>query len=172
MHRNTYILVSMLAVLTALVVGVNLGKKLTPRDDSAKPTPTIAPSPTMEVALLPFTNNTCGFSVQYDPAFTLLDNASGGAVLSFSSDQSKSIVMTCQKDIPRPPIASGSTQILSLPSAIGASVTATLYHEQSAKDGSPIDAVIFTHPAKKTDIFISGYGDAFNALIKTIQVLP
>ncbi len=29
MHRNTYLLVSILAVIAALVVGVNVGKKIT-----------------------------------------------------------------------------------------------------------------------------------------------
>lgn len=175
MHRNTYILVSILAVLAALVVGVNVGKKISPVSPPAPPTPTplAKPNPTLLDTTLTqtYVDNACGFSLEYSNDYSLTENASGSAILSSTGSGNQSIVMTCQKNIPRPPLASDKIQSLMLPASTGASVSATLYHDQSSKDSSPIDAIIFTHPTRKLDVFVAGYGDSFNAAIKTIQVI-
>lgn len=172
MHRNTYLVVGALAVLAALVVGVNVGKRMSPGSSQATPTPTIAvsliPTPTLET----YINTACGFSLQYTNDFSLMDSASGSAILNFANDKSKSIAMTCQKNIPRPAIPADKIDSLTIAASTGASVSAKLYHDQSSQDGTPLDAVIFTHPTRKLDIFIAGYGDAFNAIIKTIQIIP
>lgn len=171
MHRNTYVVVSILAVLAALVVGVNVGKKISPAPTEPSPvTPTLAPSP--EPQFQTYVNTICGFSIQYGNEFSLSDNASGSAILATGDDQSTSIAMTCQKNIPRPPIPADKMESRTFTTTTGASTSATLYHDESAKDGTPMDALIFTHPTRKLDIFIAGYGTAFNALIKTIQILP
>ena len=43
MHRNTFLLVLFLAILAALVVGVNIGKKLSPQETPIFTTPTLGP---------------------------------------------------------------------------------------------------------------------------------
>ncbi len=172
MQRNTYVLVSILAVLAALVVGVNLGKKLSPAGQSplgGAPTPTAVVTPTPPPQA--FVNTACGFSVQYTDDFTLADSATGSAILQSNNDANKSIIMTCQKNVPRPASPSAQIKKLFIPTTTGASVSATMYEDNSTPDGSTLDAVIFTHPTNKLDIFIAGYGDAFNALLKTIQVI-
>lgn len=170
MHRNTYILVSVLAVIAALVVGVNFGKKITPQNPEPTPTPLVSVAPTP--SLIPFVDVACGFSLTYPDTFTLIDSASGSAILRNSVDQSQSIVMTCQEDIPRPALISENIESLTLTTETGASVSAKLYHDQSQKDGTPIDALIFTHPSTKLDVFIAGYGEAFNSILQTVTVTP
>ena len=83
MHRNTYILVSILAVLAALVVGVNVGKKLSPTSVSTNtPKPTISTHTPVVPSLQSFVDTACGFSLQYGSEFTLMDSGTGSAVLN------------------------------------------------------------------------------------------
>lgn len=173
MHRNTYVVVSILAVLAALVVGVNAGRKMIPTPTSPTPTPALTPAETPTSApTTPYVNAICGFSLNYPNDFTLLENASGSAIIRNTKDQTQVILLACQKDIPRPAIAADQIETRNLVTATGASVSAKLYHDKSSKDGTPIDALIFAHPTKKTDVFIAGYGAAFNDLLKTILVTP
>lgn len=172
MHRNTYLFVGILAVLAALVVGVNIGKKIAPAPSvipaggSAQPTVTAAAAPQTYV------DSVCGFSVQYGSGFSIQENASGSAVLTDPNDSGKSIVMTCQKDIPRPALTPDRIEQVTIRTTTGASVSAKIYHDSSSQNGTPMDAVIFTHPTSKLDIFLAGYGDASNSLLKTIQIIP
>ena len=172
MHRNTYVVVSILAVLAALVVGVNVGRKITPLQVPETPSPTPSLVVSLSPAIQTFVNSSCGFTITYSDPYTLMDSASGSAVLNYPNDPTKSIVMACQKSIPRPAIAAENIETVFLPSKSGASVSASLYRNQSSKDGQPVDALVFTHPTKKTDVFFAGYGEAFNALIRTIIVTP
>lgn len=171
MQRNTLLLVSALAVLAALVVGVNIGRRMNPPAPvKPAPAPTTA-SATPTPSLLTYTSSDCGFSLEYTSDFSLLTGASGSAVLNFANDKSKSIEMTCQQSIPRPALPPDKIEHLFIPVTTGASVSASLYHDQNASDGSPLDALIFTHPSTKLDVFVSGYGGPFNALVRTIQVI-
>jgi hypothetical protein len=176
MHRNTYILVGILAVLAALVVGVNVGRKISPATAPVTPTPQptvdqpLAGTPT--ASLQTFTDSECGFSLMYGSAFTLMNNASGSAILNFANDKNKSVIMACQKDIPRPPLPANKIESLTLPTTTGASVSAKLYHDQSAQNGTPIDALIFTHPTSKLDVFVAGYGSDYDTVLKTIRIIP
>lgn len=169
MHRNTYIVVSVLAVAAALVVGVNVGKRIG-LSPAIVPTPTPTPTPTPVNSLQTYTNAICGFSLRYPATFSLMENASGSAILNASGNQNQSVVMTCQKSIPRPSLPADKIEPFFVETASGASVSAKLYHDQSAKDGTPIDALIFTNPVNKLDVFIAGFGEGFNALIKTILI--
>lgn len=173
MHRNTWILVTLLAVFAALVVGVNIGKKFSGNQQAASTQqPTSTPA-TNQPNLIEFTNTYCGFAVQYPETFTKLENATGSAVLTNSQSKTDSIIMTCQKDIPRSALPPEYIETLTYSDADGAtSVSANLYHDSSPKDGAKMDIVIFTHPKNKMDIFIAGYGETFNQIIKTITLLP
>ncbi len=168
MHRNTYLVVIFLAILAALIVGVNIGKKLSPSTPLIVSTPTPVPTP----QAIPYTNNFCGFSMEYPKTFTILENASGSAILNNPQNKAESITITCQKDIPRPPLTADKIESVSFPTTTGATVSAKLYHDASVKDGAPIDALIFRHPKNTMDIFIAGFGDTFNKAIQTITILP
>jgi hypothetical protein len=51
------------------------------------------------------------------------------------------------------------------------STSATLFHDASQKDGTPVDKLIFTLPSLPLmDVYVAGFGDTFNALIKTITI--
>jgi hypothetical protein len=173
MHRNTYLVVSILAVLAALVVGVNVGKKISPVQPTIEnPTPTVSVAAIPTVSRETFTDTSCGFSLTYGSEFTLMNSSSGSAILNFANDKTKSIIMACQNNIPRPPLPADKIESLTLYTTTGASVSAKLYHDQSQKDGTSIDALIFTHPTSKLDVFIAGYGSAYNEVLKTIQIIP
>lgn len=166
MHRNTYLLVIVLAVFAALIVGVNIGKKFTKPAIPvvSLPTPTQTPTPVIQT----YTDTFCGFSLSYPSNFTILDNASGSAILNNTSDKMQSITLTCQKNIPAPKISPDNIETFTIPAASGASISAKLYTDTVAS----VDAVIFHNPANGMDGFIAGFGTAFNAAIKTIRILP
>jgi len=170
MHRNTYLLVIVLAVFAALLIGVNIGKRLQ-KQPSASPS-VQTPTPTQGVTTQTYINTFCGFSLDYPTSFTILENASGSAILNNAADKTQSITLTCQKSIPKPALSADKIETLTIPATTGASVSAKLYHDSSAKDGTPIDAVIFKHPTNGMDSFVAGYGSAFDAAIKTLQILP
>lgn len=173
MHRNTYLLVTALAVFAALVVGVNLGRKF-----SAPPTPTPeavtttapTPTPTPTPHQVSYIDETCGFSLEYPSTLKKAADASGSAILSNQTDQ---IVITCQREIPRPPLVPERIGDLVLQSAsTSATASARLYHDGSAKDGTPVDKLIFRNWRTGYDIFIAGLGPVFDALVRTVKLYP
>ena len=166
MHRNTYLLVIVLAVFAALLIGVNIGKRL---QKQTLPPSVPSPTPTPIVTIQTYTDTYCGFSLSYPVNYTVLENASGSAILHNTADKTQSITLTCQKAIPRPALPADKIESFPIPAS---SISATLYHDSAPRDGTPIDVVIFTHPKNKMDIFVAGYGDAFNAAIKTLQIFP
>lgn len=168
MHRNTYLLVIILAIFAALLIGVNIGKRL--QKQPAIPTPASpAGGPTQTITTQIYVNTFCGFSLSYPASFTVLENASGSAILHNAADKTQSITLTCQKQIPGPALTAENIESFPIPEG---SISATLYHDSSPSDGTPIDALIFRHPANGMDSFIAGYGSAFDAAIKTIRILP
>jgi hypothetical protein len=170
MARNTLFLVCILALFAAVLVGVNIGKRMTKQASPAIPVQTPTPSP--GTLMQTYMDTYCGFSLIYPASFTVLENASGSAILHNTADKTQSITLTCQTGIPRPPLSGDKIEPLSLRTATGASVSATLYHDSSASTGTPIDTVIFRHPTNGMDGFIAGYGTAFDAAIKTLQIFP
>lgn len=167
MHRNTYLLVLFLAVLAALVIGVNFGRRFTraPTSPPASPTPTPTLAATPETSRL--TNTYCGLSLDYPRNFTKLETASGSAVLINPQNPAESVVLICQKDIPRPPLPPEKIETVTF-----GTTSAKLYHDVSAKDGKPTDSLIFRHPKNSLDIFIGGYGAVFNEVIRSLKILP
>lgn len=165
MARNTLLLVILLAVVAALVVGVQIGRRINP-SLSAVPTPTpLLATPTPTPSTLTHTNTYCGVSFSYPSSLALTPGASGSAVLTGAGE---TILMACQKDIPRPPLAPDRIEQASIAGVLDAKI----YHDASPKDGTPIDALIFNNRNNGLDVFISGLGTAFNQLISTIQLLP
>lgn len=173
MHRNTYLLVSLLAVFAALVVGINLGRKFSAPIPATTTTPQPTLQPTPSTILIPYTNNVCGFSVEYPDTLTLLDSASGSAVLTDRTNAGDAIAITCQKDIPRSPLPQELIEPVGVwNSDHTASIAAKLYHDASAKDGTPMDVLIFRHPKTGLDVFLAGYGPVFNQILSTLFLLP
>lgn len=162
MHRNTYLLVLALAILAALVVGVNIGKRFSA--PLAIPNP--LPTEPLQPALVPYTNTYCGFSTSYPNTLTLTTGASGSAVLTDSTNPGSSILIACQKGITRPPLTADKIEV----AIISGAANAKLYHDASPKDGTATDALIFTNPNSGLDVFISGLGPTFTQIISSIQL--
>lgn len=175
MHRNTYLLVAILAVVAALLTGINLGRRFAPPQQS---TQTEAPSPVPSqtqptLTLIPYTNTVCGISLQYPNTLTKLDNASGSAILTNTQNSEDSIAVACQEDIPRPPLPAEQIESMTVWNTTKtASIAAKLYHDASPKDGTPMDALIFYLPRINMDVFIAGYGSTFDQILQTVRLLP
>ncbi len=176
MHRNTYLLVVVLAVFAALVVGVNLGRILGRADTETtaattlvSPTPTTAPKTGTAI----MESDECGFSLQYPASMTLMGAATGSALLMDEKVASASVAIACQEDIPRPPLVADRIEPMVIRGTTNAaSASARLYHNASPKDGTLLDELIFTQPRTGKDIYIAGYGETFNAILATVRLLP
>ncbi len=163
MHRNTYLLVSLLAVVAALIIGVNIGRQVKTPDTIRSQ---LSPMPTVVAPLTtkPYRNSFCKVAFDYPANFTFLESASGSAAFT-NPNGDDGILMTCQKDIPRPAITEQNIEDIQI-----GSVAATLYHTQSEKDGTPIDSLIFRHPVTRLDVFLAGTGEVFQNLLKTLTI--
>ena len=171
MQRNTFIFTAILAVVAALVVGVNIGKSM--RSIPAPLVPTIVSPTATPPTLISYTNEKCGVTFMHPSSLQRLESTSSGTILTDPKNQEDSIIIVCQKDIPRVPLAPENMEQLTLFSASGsASLSATLYHDGSGKDGTPIDKLIFYNPSKKLDVFIAGFGNVYDQVIKTVKLLP
>lgn len=170
MHRNTYLLVSLLAVIAALLIGVNLGRKFTPVAPSVSiPSPTpidLTAGQPAQTGLKTYRNTFCKVAFDYPMALTVLENASGSAAFT-GTNPDDGILLTCQKDIPKPSVSEGSSEEMRV-----GTIAAKLYHTQSASDGASIDSLIFRHPGIKLDVFLAGTGEAFRTLISSITLIP
>ncbi len=172
MQRNTFIFTAVLAVIAALVVGVNIGKSMRYNPTPSIPeviSPTATPAPT----LVDYTNERCGVTFMHPSNLQRLESTASGTILTDPKNQQDSIIIVCQKDIPRVPLAADQMEKLTIVSASGsATLSATLYHDASEKDGTKIDKLIFYNPYKKLDVFIAGFGNVYQNAIKTIKLLP
>lgn len=175
MHRNTYLLVVFLAVFAALVVGVNLGKRLSPSSNTSAtitPMPSKADAPSIPTTIA-YTNSACGFSLEYPESLTRMEGATWSAFLVNAQDENGSVAIACQQEIPRPPLTADNIEArVVYNEAKTASASARLYHDASAKDGTAIDELIFRHPKTGMDIFIAGFGEIFDQVIATVKLLP
>ncbi|HUD19920.1 MAG TPA: hypothetical protein VMR81_05765 [Patescibacteria group bacterium] len=171
MHRNTYFVVTFLAVFAALVVGVNIGKKFTGQNaPPIQPSPTASPT-LASIPLSTYTNSECGATLEFPSTLTKLEDGSGSAVLVNQTDTKQSILITCQDSIPRPPLDSNKIVQAFVPYSTGTgSVAATLYHDSSAKDGTPVDDFIVRIPKTTLDFYLSGFGTAFDDVVKSIRL--
>lgn len=155
MHRNTYLLVSTLAVIAALVVGVNIGRQF--GESQVSVTPSITPTPTLlTTATRSYKNAYCKIAFDYPGALTVLENASGSAAFT-GADGGDGMLLMCQKDIPRPEGEGEDVRI--------GSVAATLYHDS-------VDTLIFRHPGTKLDVLLAGSADMIRSLLSTFRLLP
>lgn len=171
MPKNTFVLVALLAIFAALVVGVNIGKRFT-QPIASPSTPTINPQPSeLSPTSLPkraaYTSQQCGISFEYPENFIKQEaSQSAGAVFVAPERSADVIMVTCQKDIPRPALSPEKIETI----AIGSN-SAKLYHDASAKDGAPVDKLIFRHPKTGLDIFLAGLGTSFQQAVASLKIL-
>lgn len=173
MHRNTFLLVAVLAVFAALVIGVNFGKRMGSNGDTQvqRVPVSISPSPQSIPSTAPssnehYTNQYCGVTFEYPSTLKIVEGASNSAVFANTENPSESVLFTCQKDIPKPPLTLDNIESLTI-----SSISAKLYHDVSEKDGVKVDKLIVRNPYNGFDIFLAGTGNAFTQIISSINFL-
>lgn len=170
MQRNTFIFVSVLSVVAALVVGVNIGKSMS-ATKQAQPSPSLSPSPTPVITKASYTSDLCGISLTYPSNLQILESTTSGTFITDPNKQEDSFIIICQKNIPRVPLTEDNMEERIISNASGsASISATLYHDASEKDGTRIDKLIFYNKYKKLDVFIAGFGSVFDQVIASLQL--
>ncbi|MBI3380089.1 hypothetical protein HY029_05015 [Candidatus Gottesmanbacteria bacterium] len=181
MAKGTVIFLFILTIIATLLLGINIGKKIgisqstmgnqqliiTP-SPTIKITPTIlaTPSATMKksTGTTTYTDRRCGFSFSYPGSFIKEKSVNGQAtILADPEDPNATIVATCDKSLPRPPVTSDKIESITLDK-----FAATLYHDQN-QDGTPRDEVIVKHPTSSMEIILAGYGDIFQKILTSFQ---
>lgn len=168
MQRNTYLFVSFLAVIAALLVGVNIGRVTSTSSTPQEPTQmTGIPSPTSSgLQVKAYNNAYCRVRFEYPDTFTQLESASQAAAFRGPKD-GEGLLFTCQKDIPKPSVTEENTEDVRI-----GSVSGTIYHTRSTKDETVIDSLIIRHPATKLDIFLAGSGQVFKDVVSSLTLIP
>lgn len=167
MQKNTLLFASFLAVIASLLIGFNIGRNMT-SSQTPVPTPTAAITPTPTLTY--FMGSACGVSFQYPNILTPMESSGSGVILTNMATPNESIVVVCQSDIPRVSLSPDLTDTMTIRAASGTStISAVLYHDASAKDGSKVDKLIFTHPKTNLDVYIAGFGATFDQLISSLR---
>ncbi len=171
MHRNTLLFVSFLAVVAAFLVGTLVGRNL-PQSTTITVAPASTPSaePTKAVKLLKYSDQTCKLSLDYPNTLEVLESSNSGTIFTDPNNEKDTILVICQSDIPRLPLSPEKIESVILPAPKGATVSATLYHDASAKDGTPIDKLIFTHPTNGMDVLIAGFGTVYTQMLVSLRL--
>jgi len=194
--KNTYYLILFLSILAALIIGLNIGKRMqnqqtgnnatiAPPQMTDTPTPSPAASSVFQTSTgsaqlesatsssgvqkgKTYTNTACGITLSYPDTVTTEESSTEtqGVIFTNKSNPKDMVVLTCQKDIPKPPLS-----LQNIEDTMIGNVAAKLYHDTSAKDGTKVDALIFTHPKTKLDVFVGGYGSTFNTIIQSLKIL-
>ncbi len=184
LHRNTFIVFLALAIIATLLLGINIGRKITSLS-SAQPTvlsqtaatatpiataqPTASanasPSATLgpEVKLQPYRNAGCGYSVDYPASWQFEEFDIFGTNLVNSANPSEKITIVCASDL-QPPTDSSPTREILL-----SAVPAVYFADQKAADNTVADAVFAPIPDTDKTIVIAGKGTVFNTALASFQ---
>lgn len=177
MAKGTIIVLSTLAVIALLLLGINIGKRIG-SPAPVTPPPTIVtqqPTPTTEIAqsttanqsgTSTFTDNSCGFSFSYPSSYMKQQTANKSSVIYVDPNNPKiAVAATCAATLPRPPVSSDKQEIVTL-----AGVTGTLYHDTDPS-GNPRDDIFVKHPTNGMEIVIAGYGETFQTIRSTFKFI-
>lgn len=169
MPKNTLLLTAILAVVASFLIGVSIGRSLgkTPAQNLVEaPTPTQTPTPTQKT----YTNTLCGISLSYPSTVQVEESTTSGTLFYDTKHPEQTSIVACQKNIPRIPLTKENMETVLVRSESGATLSATLYHDTSAKDGTPIEKLIFTNPKTGLDIYLAGSGELFTALRTSLRL--
>lgn len=190
MPKNTLFFIIFLIVVASLLFGINIGKNLgvkqylnqnlpTPTQIIRQPSPTqtLTPTPTQTVISgdkisvganqSVYTDQACGFTLTFASTFLNQQTVNGtSTIITDPDDPASAIVAICQEEIPKPPLLPERIKDITIDG-----VAAKLYHDVSAKDGSPRDEIIVRHPAKNWDIIVAGYGTTFEEAVSSFKFL-
>jgi hypothetical protein len=169
MHANTKLLVIGLAIIAALLIGVNIGRQVSRQPASApiplallSPTQKLLPTPTPKMTT--YTNSVCGFKVAYSERWTIGDSSEQGTLFSEEKGSSAALI-GCKPTFSRPQPPKDRIETVTI-----ASVSGTLFHSD-ATDGSPTQLFVIKHPTKNEDIYVAGDGPEFKTLLQGISFI-
>ena len=182
MAKTTILVLFILTVIAALLFGINIVKKIQSSLEKP-PTPTITLKPSLKPIIPSVTssatpsaasagqtvykNTACGYEIVYPKTWIKQDyDAKSIALSENQASNSAKIAIVCAQEIPKPPLTEDKIEQIKL-----SSVSATLYHDSSPKDGTPLDEVIATIPGKSMDIFIAGFGPTLQQILSTFRFL-
>lgn len=167
MHRNTYLLVSVLAAIAALIMGVHIGRSSMRSEERAhvpSPTPLAA---AVSAAPKPYRNDFCRVTFEYPEGMSILENASGSAVFTGPGANDR-MILICQRDIPKPASLGEDSESIRI-----GSVAATLYRSApSAQEGAALDTLIVRHPGTRLDVFLAGTSAVIRSILPTFRLIP
>jgi hypothetical protein len=186
MSKGTIILCFTLAIVAALLLGINLGKNIDISPIATSPTvsyqptkiikpPTLTPintlspsipvsasatiflSPTLkQISYTTYTNSICGFSFSYPGSFIQQKTTNEQSIIYTDPDNSKDAIAATCASSIPKPLVSADKT----ESILLGGRSATLYHDQNP-DGSPRDEVIVKNPNNGLEIILAGYGSTF-----------
>lgn len=162
MHNKTLLVLSLLSVIAALLIGINIGKKLSVSQYLSQ----FAPNPTPFASPQPTGGGGSPTPISVKSGKTTVKDESCGFTISYVNDPSNPVITTCQQDIPKPPLTPDKIEDITLDG-----VPAKLYHDASSKDGSPRDEVIVKHPTLNHEIILAGFGPSFNEAVASFKFL-
>ncbi len=174
MPKNTFILVALLAVVAAIITGVNLMKPKEALKEPARAAPIIPPpsqgTPSAQQKQAPgtaFESTTCGVAFSSPETHEKFgDPTTNGVFFVNASDQNDATYIGCLKSVPRPTVTPDKIEKITV-----ASVSGTLYHDASEKSGKPVNKLIFTHPKNGLEVLIVGYGSGFDQIVSSLTIL-
>lgn len=201
MAKGTIIFIFFLCILAALLVGINVGKKIPQQSNNLsfdkaqdkQPTtnnsqPTLSPSPLPSNTPTPDTTTTPASPVISKPKIigtSVYRDESCGFQLSFPSgylsqktENEQSIIFT-NPDDPKDALIIVCAKTIPKPSVAAEKIEAVtmdktaaiLYHDLNP-DGTPRDEVIIKNPEKGMEIIIAGYGKTFNTALSSFRFIP
>lgn len=169
MHKNTFVFVVVLALFATIVVFVNVRA---PKPSAVVPTPTpITATPADLPQFITYTNDVCGITLSIPDNHEKLESSTSGAIFINTQNAAESIILTCQQEIPRVPLPPEKIEALTITKSDGSTIAASLYHDATANDGTPIDKLIFTNPDKNIDVYLAGIGNTFQQVIRSLTLL-
>lgn len=166
MHRNTAIIIAVLATVAAFVVGLKLGLTLSTQElptMQSSPSPiALLPSPSPRPLLKTFIHKNCGVQITY-PSDYQINEASTAAILTNSSTKDQ-VNLLCGENFPIPSLPPERTEQASI-----AGQLATVYHDTSTETNQPLDIYVFNHPFKSVQVALFGFGEIFETIIQSLQ---
>lgn len=192
MAKGTLIILFLLAIIASLLIGINIGKKLTlslvsnpqlttynlqlspspttynlqltANPPTASSSPSASPKPRKTTGTSTFQNSTCGFQFSYPGSYLKEKTVNTESIIFTDPDDPGSMIATtCAKTIPRPPVTADKIESIMMGGA-----PATLFHDQD-KDKTPRDEVIVKHPKNGMEIIIAGFGESFQKVIASFR---
>lgn len=184
MAKGTILFLFFLTIVATLLIGINIGKKFNNQSLVPSPSPTtpllqpttynLSPSPqvasnsaTTLNGITKFTNRSCGYEVSYPENWKRLDYDAKSVALENPATTSGKLAIVCAPEIPRVPLQLDKIEVIKLSTS-----TATLYHDASPNDGTPIDKIIAKIPGKNMDIFIGGLGSTLKTILNSFKFIP